>query len=353
MQILIAGLLMVAASAHATLVVQSVDSAPAFSTLWQRLCGVAPVPAHDTGLVFGRVAVAVGDPPDSSEIVQAAWSGGNDTRDSSERTVPTVSRVHIKPDGSYAICDVPVHQSILLRAVRGTQNTPTLTFQLAPSRFVRRDLTLLDGGDHFAIDTERPPPRVAAEAGLGAVVAGIIVDPTRHRVVGANVLIRGTTLTAETDETGEFVIEDVPPGTRRIDINAPEWGPLHVLADVYAGDTVTFIGRMTLGSERSPGSAHDSTSSIRGIVMDPQGHALRGAEVRVTSSGRSTRTDSAGRYRLEALVDGPTQLLARLIGWKPVERGAMLTPHSDLVLNFRLVDRAAALDTIRITGTYD
>ena len=160
-------------------------------------------------------------------------------------------------------------------------------------------------------------------------------------------------MSAETDENGEFVIEDVPAGARRIDFESGNSTPLHVIADLYAGDTVTFTARLAGSADKIAGAAHDTTLTIGGIVTDATDLPLDGIEVYVVSSGRSARTDRVGRYRLDGLIDGPTELRARKLGWMPVDSTVVLAPHSNVSLNFSFTSRVSALDTIRVTATQD
>src|ERR1019366_1812888 len=79
-----------------------------FSAFWKHACDGALVPVADTGVVFGRVTRVEEELGDSSEVVQAVWSDSDDARDPFQGTRPTVSRVHVKPDGTYALCCVPI-----------------------------------------------------------------------------------------------------------------------------------------------------------------------------------------------------------------------------------------------------
>lgn len=153
-------------------------------------------------------------------------------------------------------------------------------------------------------------------------------------------------MSAETDENGEFVIEDVPAGARRIDFESGNSTPLHVIADLYAGDTVTFTARLAGSADKIAGAAHDTTSTIGGTVMDAMDHPLDGIEVYVVSSGRSARTDRVGRYRLDGLIDGPTELRARNLGWMPVDSTVVLADLFDGVPGLRREGR----DVVATTG---
>jgi hypothetical protein len=105
--------------------------------------------------------------------------------------------------------------------------------------------------------------------------------------------------------------------------------------------------------KEQPRHDSDTNSVVHGIVRDSSGHALDSIEVYVLTSGRSARTDAYGRYTITNLIEGPTQLRARRVGWKAKDTTLVLTPHSDVSVNFTLGAHIAALDTIRVTSSQD
>jgi hypothetical protein len=97
----------------------------------------------------------------------------------------------------------------------------------------------------------------------------------------------------------------------------------------------------------------DTTSTLRGSVTDSQGHALDSIEVYVMTSGRSTRTDTAGHYVLPNPLNGPTLVRARRVGWKATDTSLVLIAHRAATVKFTLSSRVSALDTIRIRTSQD
>jgi hypothetical protein len=109
---------------------------------------------------------------------------------------------------------------------------------------------------------------------------------------------------------------------------------------------------------RTPAAAHarhvpDTNSVIRGFVRDSAGRALDSIEVFVITSGRSTHTDDAGRYTLTNLIEGPTELRARRVGWTPTDTAFVLSARSNAAINFTLGSHLRALDTVRVTASQD
>lgn len=97
----------------------------------------------------------------------------------------------------------------------------------------------------------------------------------------------------------------------------------------------------------------DTMSTLRGAVTDARGHPLDSIEVYVMTSGQRTRTDSAGRYLIVNLLDGPTRIRARRVGWQPADTTVSLPHHGTGTVNFTLTGRVSALDTIRVRTSQD
>ena len=76
---------------------------------------------------------------------------------------------------------------------------------------------------------------------------------------------------------------------------------------------------------------HDTTSTVRGTVVDSSGHPMSGVEVYVLTVGRGSRTDDAGRYVVVDLLQGPTRLRARLPGWQPVDTAITIGPRTSAI----------------------
>jgi hypothetical protein len=95
---------------------------------------------------------------------------------------------------------------------------------------------------------------------------------------------------------------------------------------------------------------HDTTSTLRGTVVDSSGHPMSGVEIYVLTVGRGSRTDDAGRYVVVDLLQGPTRLRARLPGWQPVDSAIAIGPRTTVTLNFVLRRRIDALDTVRVVS---
>jgi hypothetical protein len=100
--------------------------------------------------------------------------------------------------------------------------------------------------------------------------------------------------------------------------------------------------------------AQQTTGTIAGRVVDPQGMAVPGANVTATSTTtglvRTDVTDSGGLYRLSALPVGTYDVVTELSGFTRVERKGILVDVStatDLNLTLRV---ASVAETVTVEG---
>src|SRR4029079_9336977 len=97
-----------------------------------------------------------------------------------------------------------------------------------------------------------------------------------------------------------------------------------------------------------PAVAQTTTSNIEGIVKDPKGAVVPGAEVKATSpslvSERTTTTDQNGFYRLTALPAGTYSIAVSATGF-----ASSTTQNVELTLN-RTVVLEVQLEVGGVTG---
>src|SRR5437016_4319014 len=93
-----------------------------------------------------------------------------------------------------------------------------------------------------------------------------------------------------------------------------------------------------------PLDAQSAGATITGVVRDSLGVPVAGAEVVATSAHR-TRSDSAGRFRLDGLASGGYTVRARKLGYEPAEWTAEVgrTSRFDITLT---LTRTFGLDTV-------
>src|SRR5262245_47628291 len=94
---------------------------------------------------------------------------------------------------------------------------------------------------------------------------------------------------------------------------------------------VLVVLALTLGA--CPSFAQQTTGTITGRVIDPQGEPVPGATITTTSSvtglARTDVSDRQGMYRLPALPVGAYDLVAELAGFIRLERKGIAVDVSE------------------------
>ncbi len=194
-------------------------------------------------------------------------------------------------------------------------------------------------------------PTPATSAGRAAIV-GAVVDSLRGGfLIGADVLIEGTTLSLTTDSLGEFHADSLRPGTYRVGVFHPlldtlglslSTPPFRVAADSVAVIVLAVPSATTLITRSCAGRPlREGGSAVMGIVTDPETlQPIAGAEVSlawthyevsrefgIRSSARVFRdsTDVSGAYRICGL---PSSLEASL----QAKRGVAMTAEVPIAI---------------------
>lgn len=193
---------------------------PSFATFWHRACGDSPVPA-DSGYVFGTVRNLKGDGVANARVTV----GFMDVRKDSVagiRQRQGNGEVRTDSTGAYVICGTPADLDLQLVADRDSISTDLLTLPVSSERIRRQDFLLGESnGKKVAKGTVRGVVRYK-DSGLP--------------VIGARVLASGGPETRATAK-GEFVLNDVPVGTRQIEVLAVGVTPYSMIIDVEENPT--------------------------------------------------------------------------------------------------------------------
>ena len=95
--------------------------------------------------------------------------------------------------------------------------------------------------------------------------------------------------------------------------------------------------------------AQDTQSSIRGVVLSAQGTPLALASVGIAALGRSTTSDSMGRFRLGGVRFGSHLVEARAIGYRPAWQSVTILPGDSATLEFRLKAAVVTLPEVVVS----
>ena len=64
-----------------------------------------------------------------------------------------------------------------------------------------------------------------------------------------------------------------------------------------------------------------SSGRVSGVVTNPQGAFVQGAEVRVEGTAANATTDRSGHYRIDAVPAGPQRVTASFLGLPDITSG--------------------------------
>jgi hypothetical protein len=299
---------------------------PSFETLWRSSCpGAVP---RDSGFVFGSIRSATNGMPVADAAVQLSWA--DLLLDKKRSVVQRQWHVDTRTNsqGGYAVCGVPPQTGFSVRATTDTSASGLIDVAPAEIRVQRRDLIV---------------GPTASTARRGSVV-GLVSDPQGQPVSGARVLLDSAS-DVRTDLDGHFRLNDIPAGTRQIEVLAVGVAPALAVADVLPGDSVAVSVRLekvlALDAVRSRaargnhifaaefdarrrsgfGYSRDSTELARYPQFTSALRDVPGLKVRETPSSLSISVSNGkgGFCEPQVLIDGASAAFGHLIDLRPEE----------------------------------
>ena len=93
--------------------------------------------------------------------------------------------------------------------------------------------------------------------------------------------------------------------------------------------TLTLTGAAATGS-----LAQEPQAVVQGTVRDTAGEPLSEVQISVVGTGRKTFTDSAGRFRLNAVLPGRTSLRTGLLGYISAQQTVEIAPGARVTVDF-------------------
>ena len=298
-------------------------STPSLATIWARLCPGRTLDKGRSGIVYGTVRAADARTRLSGAQVRVSWdfkaasAAGVTSRTSDAKTDST---------GSYYACGAPPNDNVYVFGYSSTlrSGAVTTTGDTLPLR--RVDLVL-------------------GESGKSAMIRGIVRDRYKNPLVGATIDVDGVDASVRTNTNGQFVVPNVPTGSRTMAVRAlgyaPLFQPIAVLEkqnDELAVDMlavslpgVNITGRQNVSSlqldfeqrkREGFGTFKDSTeivkhTSIRSIFQGIPSLVITGVDVRsfgLFTPGQSLSTNNpAGGCPANVYIDGKPSDLGVLI----------------------------------------
>ncbi len=271
-----------------------------------------PMPEHGTvaGHVFGPASGGVHVPLEDATVRLFAMGG-------------VLREVQTNHQGFYEMLEVPVGEHGMSAVAQGyapQQATVVVEAgQLTEQDFVLEPLG--GGGDGTIIGHVYE----ATPAGPGQPLVGAVV-----RLTGGGMIVRQV----ETNQHGEYIMEDVPPGEYGMSASAPGYAPQQAPVVVHSGETVV---RNFLLEPQSPNGGMVA-GHVRGIT--PNGPVpLGGAVVRLFANNmmiRTVHTNNQGEYVMEDVPPGPYIVWASHSDYQPAQENIVVEAGQTTEQNFLL-----------------
>jgi hypothetical protein len=252
--------------------------------------------------------------------------------------------------GSYALCGLEIGRPAIVYAVSSNGRSEVLRvsyeaggvevggvavdakteYHPTSRKIWRRDLTL------------RPT------SGLNTLVAGTVTDAVSGNPIAlAVVTAAGTGRRTQTDATGTFGLEGLPPGTHSLVLRQPGYVTRRGEVDV-AADQPTIIGAEFLALTPVPQVAGTAMESETNTPVVDVWMTLISTE---GDSVKMTRSDSLGAFVLTAPEPGLYYVRARRLGYAPGVQGPFQLDVGQAVkVEFSLRQLAFALDSLSVTA---
>ncbi len=196
---------------------------PSFETFWRAACTGLPVPAADSGLLYGTIRDArKGDPMPEATIL-LSWidivnRGTKDSADFVQRLWKNEAQADAR--GDYAVCGVPIRTQQRMRANYLSNATGMIDLPSSPDRVRRRDLVIAG--------------TAPADSALKGSVTGQVTDDRGRPVPDVRVILDETN-EVRSDSAGRFTLRNAPTGSRQLDFAAVGMTPVSSVVDVMAG----------------------------------------------------------------------------------------------------------------------
>ena len=187
---------------------------PSGATLDHSYCG-ALADTGATGAVVGHLRDAATDNPmPGAHIVGRTPVIGVHNGHFSVQTLEVTATAN--GESGFLLCGLPLGQPVDIVAMAGADSSGTFTVELPASRILLRDVFI-----------------APTHAATGTVV-GRVVRAEGTPIAGARVLVPGTARYAVADDSGRFVVRDVPLGTRALYTRAIGYFPDQRTVDIVA-----------------------------------------------------------------------------------------------------------------------
>jgi hypothetical protein len=243
-----------------------VMATPSAETLIQMVCTPA-WRARGPAAFMGRVREADTGTPSVGAKVSLVWyeidvSAGL-------RRTPRVREAIVGADGTYRICGLPAQLEGRVQVISGPLTSGEISIEFGSDLLFVRNMTIA------------PPSAVAASADSGvanvrvlgsARLSGRVLNAAGQPISGARVQLDGTPRTSVTRQSGEFLLDSLPPGTQSVTVRHLGYAPVEEAVDLASAEPKSITIRM---SDYVPVLETVRVTAARERALDAVGYARR------------------------------------------------------------------------------
>jgi hypothetical protein len=186
-----------------------------------------------------------------------------------------------------------------------------------------------------------------AESDLPIDQAEVVVSWTDYQVGKKNFVSTPQRRSGKVAADGTYVVCGIPS-------DLETGATAHSGNDSTAAIGVSFASGLAVQSFRMPHSAVSShTADVHGMVVDGAKKPVSGVHVAVDADSAAAISKADGSFTLTGVKPGTRRLVARKIGFAPVELGVDVRSVEPTTVTVTMANTVKVLETVRVTAMRD
>ena len=242
---------------------------PSPEALIQMLCTPA-WRARGPAVLTGKVREADSGAPATGAKVSVVWYEIDVT--AGVRRTPRLREVQVAPDGTYRVCGLPAQLDGRVQVLRGSLTSGDIMISFGENLLYLRSMSIAAPGTVIA-GVANDTGRAAGNVVIGSArLTGRVLNQAGRPLVGARVQLDGTTRVASSRESGDFVLDSLPPGTQTVTVRLLGYSPMEQAVDLSSREPTNITIRM---SDFVPVLETVRVTAAREKALDAVGFARR------------------------------------------------------------------------------
>lgn len=295
---------------------------PAARTLIAQECSVG-VARDSSGYLFGTLRGIGASRVPVAGTVRVEWPESEIVRGVFRRRLRELT-IATTPTGEYSVCGVPPDGVVRLQAWSGTDSTGVL-LAAVPSHGIGRADLALGVARHIALpdttlasdsvtifegrgstsDSTAPAARITLTVLRGTgVVRGVAQTATGAPLANARATIWGTGVEATSRADGRFTLNDIPTGSRMLEVRAIGYESLRTIVTIADSSPTIVTAALDKPIELTPIQIRAMRSAFMGVDMSGFDKRRRGAIGRFLDTTQLARINAIRPVDIFRLVPG-------------------------------------------------